>query len=51
VLERVELRPGDSEVRADAVISDLDGTEVHVAVGCFTLDELGERYPELGLTW
>jgi hypothetical protein len=51
VLERVELRAGDSEVLAQAVISDLDGTEVHVGVGCFTLDELAERYPELGLAW
>ncbi|MFL5645633.1 MAG: hypothetical protein ACJ77W_12330 [Chloroflexota bacterium] len=51
VLETVELRPGDSELLADAVITDLDGTEVRLGVASFTLDELAERYPNLGLAW
>lgn len=51
VLERIELHPGDSELLADAVITDLDGTEARLGVASFTLDELAERYPELGLGW
>jgi len=51
VLERIELRPGDAEILADAVITDLDDTEVRIGVGFFTLDELAERYPNLGLAW
>ena len=51
VLERIELSPGDSELLVDAVISDLDGTEARLGVATFTLDELAERYPELGLGW
>lgn len=51
VLERIELHPGDSELLADAVITDLDGTEARLGVATFTLDELAERYPELGLGW
>ena len=51
VLERVELRPGDTELLADAVITDLDGTEARLGVAAFTLDELADRYPDLGLAW
>jgi hypothetical protein len=51
VLERVELRVGDTELLADAVITDLDGTEARLGVASFTLDELAERYPSLGLAW
>lgn len=51
VLEDVELQPGDSEVVANAVIGDIDGSVVHMTVGWFTLDELAERYPGLGLAW
>ena len=51
VLETVELRPGDSELLADAVITDLDGTEARLGVASFTLDELAARYPNLGLAW
>ena len=51
VLEDVELRPGDAELLADAVITDLDGTEARLGVASFTLDELAERYPNLGLAW
>lgn len=51
VLERIELHPGDAELLADAVITDLDGTEARLGVATFTLDELAERYPELGLGW
>ena len=51
VLETVELRPGDAELLADAVITDLDGTEARLGVASFTLDELAERYPSLGLAW
>ncbi len=51
VLERIELHPGDTELLADAVITDLDGTEARLGVGSFTLEELAERYPELGLGW
>ena len=51
VLERIELHPGDTELLADAVITDLDGTEARLGVASFTLDELAERYPELGLGW
>ena len=51
VLERIELSPGDSELLVDAVISDLDGTEARLGVATFKLDELAERYPELGLAW
>ena len=51
VLERIELRPGDAELLADAVITDLDGTEARLGVASFTLDELAERYPGLGLGW
>lgn len=51
VLERIELRPGDAELLADAVISDLDGTEARLGVASFTLDELADRYPGLGLAW
>jgi hypothetical protein len=51
VLERIELQPGDAELLVDAVISDLDGTEARIGVASFTLDELAERYPELGLGW
>ena len=49
VLETVELRPGDAELLADAVITDLDGTEARLGVATFTLDELAARYPNLGL--
>jgi len=51
VLVEIELRPGDSELLADAVITDLDGTEARLGVASFTLDELAERYPNLGLAW
>ena len=51
VLEDVELRPGDTELLADAIITDLDGTEARLGVASFTLDELAERYPDLGLAW
>jgi hypothetical protein len=51
VLEDIELRPGDAELLADAVITDLDGTEARLGVASFTLDELAERYPNLGLAW
>ncbi len=51
VLEEVELRPGDTELLADAVITDLDGTEARLGVASFTLDELADRYPGLGLAW
>ena len=51
VLERIELRPGDTELLADAVITDLDGTEARLGAASFTLDELAERYPSLGLRW
>ena len=51
VLESVELRPGDAELLADAVITDLDGTEARLGVATFTLDELAARYPNLGLAW
>jgi hypothetical protein len=51
VLERIELHPGDAELLADAVVTDLDGTEARLGVASFTLDELAERYPELGLAW
>ena len=51
VLEEIELRPGDTELLADAVITDLDGTEERLGVASFTLDELAERYPGLGLAW
>jgi hypothetical protein len=51
VLEAVELRPGDAELLADAVITDLDGTEARLGVATFTLDELAEHYPNLGLAW
>jgi len=51
VLEGIELRPGDTEVLVDAVITDLDGTEARLGVGAFTLEELAERYPNLGLAW
>ena len=51
VLERIDLHPGDAELLADAVITDLDGTEARLGVASFTLAELAERYPELGLGW
>jgi len=51
VLETVELRPGDAELLADAVITDLDGTEARLGVATFTLDELAARYPSLNLAW
>jgi hypothetical protein len=51
VLEEIELRPGDTELLADAVITDLDGTEARLGVASFTLDELAARYPGLGLAW
>jgi len=51
VLEDIELRPGDTELLADAVITDLDGTEARLGVASFSLDELAERYPDLGLAW
>jgi len=51
VLEGIDLRPGDTELLADAVITDLDGTEARLGVASFTLDELAERYPHLGLAW
>ena len=51
VLETVELRPGDAELLADAVITDLDGTEARLGVATFTLDELAARYPNLDLAW
>ena len=51
VLEEVELRPGDTDLLADAVITDLDGTEARLGVASFSLDELAERYPNLGLAW
>ncbi len=51
VLDGIELRPGDTEVLADALITDIDGAEVRLGVASFTLDELAERYPNLGLAW
>jgi hypothetical protein len=51
VLEGIELRPGDSEVLADALITDLDRTEARLGVATFSLDELAARYPNLGLVW
>jgi hypothetical protein len=51
VLEEIELRPGDTELLADAVILDLDGTEARLGVASFSLDELAARYPNLGLAW
>ena len=51
VLDDIELRPGDAELLADAVITDIDGTEARLGVASFTLDELSERYPNLGLAW
>ena len=51
VLEDVELRPGDAELLADVVITDLDGTEARLGVASFTLEELAERYPDLRLAW
>lgn len=51
VLEDIELRPGDAELLADAVIGDIDGTTVRMGVAFFTLNELAERYPQLGLAW
>jgi hypothetical protein len=51
VLQTIELRPGDTELLADAVITDLDGTEARLGVAFFTLDELAERYPSLNLAW
>jgi hypothetical protein len=51
VLEGIELRPGDTELLADAVITDLDGTEARLGVASFTLDELAARYPGLDLAW
>ncbi len=44
VLETVELRPGDAELLADAVITDLDGTEARLGVATFTLDELAAEF-------
>ena len=51
VLEGIELRPGDSELVAEAVITDLDGAQARLGVASFTLDELAERYPGMGLAW
>jgi hypothetical protein len=51
VLRRIELRAGDSELLADAVITDLDGTEARLCVASFSLDELAERLPGLRLAW
>ncbi len=51
VLEGIGLRPGDAELLVDAVITDLDGTEARLGVASFTLDELAQRYPNLGLAW
>jgi hypothetical protein len=51
VLEEIELRPGDTELLADALITDLDGTEARLGVASFSLDELAARYPNLGLAW
>ena len=51
VLEGIELRAGDTELLADAVITDLDGTEARLGVASFTLDELADCYPNLGLAW
>jgi hypothetical protein len=51
VLEGIELRPGDMELLADAVIIDIDGTEARLGVASFTLDELADRYPNLHLAW
>ena len=51
VLEEIELRAGDAELLANAVILDLDGTEARLGVASFTLDELADRYPNLGLAW
>ena len=51
VLEDIELRAGDAELLADAVIGDIDGTTVRMGVAFFTLDELADRYPQLGLGW
>ncbi len=51
VLEEIELRPGDTELLADAVIVDTDGTLVRMGVASFSLDELADRYPYLGLGW
>ena len=47
VLEEVELRPGDTELFADAVITDLDGSAARLGVASFTLDELATRCPKL----
>jgi hypothetical protein len=51
VLESIELRPGDTELLADAVIIDIDGTEARLGVASLTLDELADRYPNLHLAW
>ena len=51
VLDGIELRPGDTELLADAVITDIDGTEARLGVASFTLDELADRYPNLDLAW
>ncbi len=49
VLEEIELRPGDTELLADAVIVHTDGTLVRMGVASFSLDDLAERYPILDL--
>ncbi len=49
VLEEIELRPGDTELLADAVIVDIDGTLGRLRIASFSLDELAERYPILDL--
>lgn len=46
-----ELRSGDTELLVDAVITDLDVTEARLGVASFSLDELAERFPTLGLAW
>lgn len=51
VLDRVALVPGDAELHADAVITDLDGTPARLGIETFTLDVLADRYPELDLAW
>jgi len=36
VLDRVELRPGETELLADAVITDFDGADGCLGVASFT---------------
>ena len=51
VLEGIELTPGDTELVADAVIRTSTAPKFDSDVASFTLDELAERYPNLGLAW